>query len=871
MPDVVTRLNAALQGRYRIEGELGEGGMATVYLARDEKHNRRVALKVLRPELAAVVGAERFLAEIETTANLQHPHILPLFDSGEADRFLYYVMPFVEGESLRARLDRERQLDVDASVHIARAVASALQYAHERGVIHRDIKPENILLQAGEPVVADFGIALAISAAGGGRLTETGLSLGTPHYMSPEQAAADRDLTARSDIYALACVLYEMLAGQPPHTGPTAQSILVRILTEEPRPVTDVRPAVPPHVWAAVAKGLEKLPADRFKGADELAAALGDPSFTYARAKRTASPEAGAERAAARATPWVAALAALTVVLAFSTAWLLLEGRRGGGAEGDAPVLAFVVLDSVPGGGAPRVEVGRDGSLVYHLGKGLYRRPPGALEAAPVADEAGRFDLSPDGRWIVFEERAPSPSRLYKVSAAGGPLTEVWRGPIATTPRWGDDGWIYFASGEGLPVELRRVPQDGGETELLLQTPAGVFLRPLDVLPGGRALLYSATEALRDQTRVMALDLRSRDTIEVVADGFDARWSPTGHLVYGRGGSLWAVPFDPAGLRVTGSPVPVVEGVATFADVASYALSRNGTLAFVSGAGEGEWTFTLADESGNREPLPIGPVAVESARLSPNGGSVAYTQDNDIRIFDLDRGTNLRVTQGQPAHTPVWSSDGSRIAYSSGDSVIVATVDGSREPSGVGLITWTTWPSQLLEDGTLILTVLNAGGLDLFAANVEGGSAPRPLLRADWSEGEGRVSPDGRWLAYLSDRSGTIQVYARSWPDLESETMVSTGDAVSLAGPVWSSDGGTLYYTGADGVVAADLRVTDRLEVVRHRPLPLRGYLQDVHPDGRLLIAERAGGSGSGEGAASRRLIVVTHWDQQLRARMQGG
>jgi serine/threonine-protein kinase len=253
MPDPITRLNAALEGRYRIERELGEGGMATVYLAADLKHERRVALKVLKPEVAALVGAERFLAEIKTTANLQHPHILPLYDSGEADGFLYYVMPYVDGESVRERLDRERQLPVKEAVAVAEAVASALDYAHRNNIIHRDIKPGNILLHDGNPLVADFGIALAVSAAGGGRMTETGLSLGTPHYMSPEQAAADRDLSARSDVYSLACVLYEMLAGQPPHTGPTQQSVLLRILAEEPRPVSEARKAVPPHVTAAVA------------------------------------------------------------------------------------------------------------------------------------------------------------------------------------------------------------------------------------------------------------------------------------------------------------------------------------------------------------------------------------------------------------------------------------------------------------------------------------------------------------------------------------------------------------------------------------------------------------------------------------------
>jgi serine/threonine protein kinase len=284
MSDPITRLNAALQGRYRIERQLGEGGMATVYLAEDLKHKRKVALKVLKPELAAVVGAERFLAEIETTANLQHPHILPLFDSGEADGFLFYVMPYVEGETLRERIEREHQLPVDEAVAISTKVAGALQAAHERGVIHRDIKPANILLAKGEPLLSDFGIALAVSAGGAGRLTETGLSLGTPHYMSPEQATGDASVGPATDVYALGCVLYEMLVGEPPYTGSTPQAILGKIIQAEAVSATKARRTVPANVDAAIRKALEKIPADRFAGADDFASALADV------------PDAGRER-----------------------------------------------------------------------------------------------------------------------------------------------------------------------------------------------------------------------------------------------------------------------------------------------------------------------------------------------------------------------------------------------------------------------------------------------------------------------------------------------------------------------------------------------------------------------------------------------
>src|SRR5687768_2534779 len=309
MSTVAERLATALGDRYRIERELGQGGMATVYLAEDLKHKRKVALKVLKPELAAVLGADRFVQEITTTASLQHPHILPLFDSGTADGFLYYVMPFIEGETLRDKLNRETQLGVDEAVRIAREVADALDYAHGKGIIHRDIKPENILIQNGRPVVADFGIALAVSAAAGGRMTETGLSLGTPHYMSPEQATADKEITGRSDIYSLAGVLYEMLTGTPPHTGASAQQIIMRIIAEPVEPVTKHRKSVPPHVAAAVSKALEKLPADRFATARELAQALRNPAFAGDATMATTAATAPSGRARWLAPPFFAAAA----------------------------------------------------------------------------------------------------------------------------------------------------------------------------------------------------------------------------------------------------------------------------------------------------------------------------------------------------------------------------------------------------------------------------------------------------------------------------------------------------------------------------------------------------------------------------------
>ena len=278
MTDLLDRLKAALSDRYAIQEEIGAGGMATVYLAEDLKHHRKVAVKVLRPELAAAVGAERFLQEIRVTANLHHPHILPLFDSGEDDGFLYFVMPYVEGESLRAKLNREKPLAIDEALEIAKTVAGALGYAHEQAVVHRDIKPENVLLHKGEVFVADFGIAKAVRTAGGTRLTDTGFSPGTPHYMSPEQAGGEANLDGRSDLYSLACVLFEMLVGEPPFTGPSVQAILARQMNETSPSLRVVRAAVPEGVEQAVKKALEKVPADRFSTMERFADALTAPT-----------------------------------------------------------------------------------------------------------------------------------------------------------------------------------------------------------------------------------------------------------------------------------------------------------------------------------------------------------------------------------------------------------------------------------------------------------------------------------------------------------------------------------------------------------------------------------------------------------------
>ncbi len=421
---------AGLADRYRIDREIGQGGMATVYLAHDLKHDREVAIKVLHPSLGAAIGAERFLAEVRITARLDHPHILTLIDSGNIDGTLFYVMPFVRGESLRARMTREKLLSIDDALIIARQIASALDYAHRQGVIHRDIKPENILLQEGEAILTDFGIALAVRDAGGERLTGTGLSLGTPSYMSPEQAAGDRIVDARSDIYALGAVTYEMLAGEPPITGATAQAIVAKLMTQQPTSLRVIRDTVPAAVDAAVSRALAKAPIDRFATAHEFADALS-----------VAPPS----RAARRTGSFVVLAAVVLLVVAIGG---YVYSQRGGtsGAVGAIRSIAVLPLDNYSADSTQeyfaegmtdeltgdlatisKLRVTSRGSAMQFKGK---NRPPTPAIAKALDVECGRGRLRHAGRRPGADHgaahRMPEPTSTSSTGRSSATPATYW-------------------------------------------------------------------------------------------------------------------------------------------------------------------------------------------------------------------------------------------------------------------------------------------------------------------------------------------------------------------------------------------------------------------------------------------------------------
>jgi hypothetical protein len=493
----IPQVTAALSDRYVISREIGAGGMATVYLAHDRKLDRDVALKVLRPELGAVLGSERFLTEIKISARLDHPHILTLIDSGDADGLLYYVLPYVRGESLRAKLTRERQLGLDEALMITKQVASALDYAHRQGLVHRDIKPENILIQEGEAMLTDFGIALAVKEAGGNRLTETGLSLGTPQYMSPEQATGDRSIDARSDVYSLASVLYEMLAGEPPVTGASAQAMIAKLMTERPTHLRVLRDTVPVGIDAAVAKALAKTPADRFASAGDFAKAL-----TVSQAG-----DAGESRASGRRTALIAGAVVVVIALLAGSAYTLRSKpaapavRATLGRKTQLTVSGAILVPAISPDGKQLAFVTRHcatGACTYSVEEqdvgGTTTRT--ILEGATAAFG---LEWSPDRRNITFGGAINGRGGAYLLSALGG-APRFLTGGVATFYAGGDSlllgpvirpdsvYWIGVAAldgavrdsirvagkGQGLAA-ISVVPGTGWIVTLVLQQPHGLW------------------------------------------------------------------------------------------------------------------------------------------------------------------------------------------------------------------------------------------------------------------------------------------------------------------------------------------------------------------------------------------------------------
>jgi serine/threonine-protein kinase len=913
--DATTRLRAALADRYRIEREIGAGGMATVYVAHDVRHDRRVAVKVLRPELAAVIGAARFLTEIKTTANLQHPHILGLIDSGSVDGTVYYVMPFVEGESLRDRLSREKQLPVADAVRITTEVASALDYAHRHGVIHRDIKPENILLHDNQALVADFGIALAVSRVeGSSRMTETGMSLGTPQYMSPEQAMGERNLDARTDVYALGCVLYEMLSGDPPFTGSSAQAVVAKVLTAEPDSLATTRRTAPRNVVAAAMTALSKLPADRFATAAEFADALRNTQF--ATAVRTGEVALGVVAPPSRPSlanrPFVVAASIAVVASVVAIAAML----KSPAAAPERVVRFELALPDSPRVSAtmyPR----RDGNtLVTSSVAGVFeRRLDGTairrLGDAPDGASDYLLALSLDGSEGLFW--GDNDDRLWIAPLAGGPARLVANEARGAT--WGSDDFIYYATEASVHAIVRAPARGGRDDTLAVLSDSTDNVVGLAVSPNARALVASLRTSDGD-ARLAALDLRSKRWAPLGPGGGAVGFVPPWYLVFSNDQFIMAAPFDEGRSAFSAPALPVaqVAGGGDFTvggGVLTYPIGRQqfsgGRLAMVTRTGQVRalpnvpdsmsWSSVTVTRDGKRLAVIGNPAGGRGAGSGRGRAAGAPPPTPDIFVYEFPSGPMTRLSSSFVERHPTWSPDGKDLAYvrdSSTKPLIHSIVRQQWDvagavrtiisrPDSVAVLRHLSWlptgRGMVLRYAKRLASD-SAGGLnyDIGLLSFDTPDSIRPLVTSRFSEQSFSVSPDGTLLAYdVREGDGTrvpTHVYVQPLAGGQRRQV----SLVRGTRPAWSWSSKDLFFmigdtlssapitVGSDGsITVGGIKPWFRMAASDYAPLPGDSLFVAI------VFQDSPGQLGSGgTPAQQQRVMVVVNFVEELRRMFAG-
>jgi serine/threonine-protein kinase len=759
-----------LADRYVMEREIGAGGMGTVYLARELKHDRQVALKVLRPEIASHLGVARFLNEVKVTARLDHPHILTLIDSGQSDDFLWYVQPFVRGESLRAKLDREGQLPIEEALALTRQVASALHHAHQKGVIHRDIKPANILLHEGEAMVADFGIALAVTEAADSRMTATGIAIGTPQYMSPEQATGERRLDGRSDQYSLAAVCYEMLSGVTPHTAPTTQALIAKLLTERPTRVRNVRGSVPPNIDAAVAKALEMTPADRFGTCAEFATAL---QYT---------PSGGipaAEPPPRRRTALIASLGGVAVLAGVGAAVMM---RAGG----------------------PPVSVGRSEQVTADPG----------LEIQPT--------ISPDGKLLAYAAGNARRMRIFvrPADAAGGrtiPLSDD-ANAVETQPRWSPDGTkILYLTRGGAWI----APALGGSPQPLIPPSGTGIVKAVTWSPDGTEIGFVRGDTLL----AMPAGGGAVRTIATGTDLHSCTWGPRNLIACVSQNSISVLPgalygnLAPSGILLFpvkgGDPIRIAEPTAYNQ---SPAFSR-----------DGKQLFYLSSRDGPRDVY----VVSLSSSGAPRGAPLRLTTGLDAKTISISSDEKRLSYTVYTARANIWSvpvpvnppPGGVRVTQASATAV----TRGSQVIQGMRVSPdkrWIVYDSDLRGNSDVYRVPIDGGQPEQLTADSAGEFAPdlspdgTAIVFHSWRSGTRGIevkplnggpsvqltsthaqesypkwSPDGQSVLFY-DQSGTRNaLLVRRGPDGKWSAPESL--AAGTYRPQWSPDGQTISYVSA--------------------------------------------------------------------------
>ncbi len=803
----------ALKDQYRVDSVLGSGGMATVYLALDRESGSMVAIKVLHQVLTAALGHERFLREIEIASRLDHPHIVRVIRSGETDGVVYCVMPYVKGDSLRELLARQKQLSVPEAVRLGSQIADALAYAHAQGFVHRDIKPGNILLREGNAAVTDFGIARAIDrASDADSLTTSGLAIGTPAYMAPEQATRDREIDGRADIYGLGCLLYETLVGEPPFTGTSIWNLAARHATQAPIPIRTLRAAVSPAVESVVMRALEKTPADRYKTAAEFRTALIEA------AAATAPPPGLSRRSK------VALGAAVLAAIAVPTA-LALRGRSD-----PAPNVEFTIP---PPTGTQFSEDLRDVSAVSPNGRdivfagvdsagnrSLWIRPLSSTVATRIEGSASgqKAFWSPDGKRLgFFTSRA-----LAWIDLEGGVAHTL--DSTFTDQRggsWADNGTVLYAPGSQTGVFLYSLSDSTTRRLTRPDTMRGEIghLWPF-ALPGGRQFLYfvaSDVDSVRGIYLGSVESAQGRRIVPSPASGIYSR----GHLLFLKGDSLVAQRLDLASASLVGEARVISDSILTsFGYYGAFSASESGVLVFARARSRDLPRLAWLDSTGAVRGYASEPGYFRNPDLSNDGRWLAFEAyrrtNGTIRHIDLTGGVSNVLSDGGTQSTfPVWSPDASSLAFVAerpgGWGIYVKSVTHRDSATMVLSVAHHAVLHDWAADGRLLLAERNdAGDWDLVMRQLSSPSNATLVAGGPGHQLGGRVSRNGRYLAFVSYESGTPQIYVQRFPVSGGRCQVSSAGGVQ---PVWGRNPDELFFLSPDGTLM-------RAQLDLGRPLP---------------------------------------------------
>jgi serine/threonine-protein kinase len=882
---------------YEISADLGKGGMGEVYQAKDTKLGRDVAIKVLPEEFALDTDrVARFQREAKLLASLNHPNIAAIYGLEESDDTHFLVMELIEGDTLRDRI-KSGPIPVEEALKLALQMAEALEVAHEKGVIHRDLKPANIKVTPdGKVKVLDFGLAKAyvgdqenlspmdsptLSIAG----TQQGVILGTAAYMSPEQARG-KPVDKRADIWAFGVVLFEMLTGKAAFQGEDVSETLASVIKGDSN--LGLLPAnIHPRVREVITRCLQKEQKKRYRDIGdskyEIEQVLSDSSGVFVQPSAIAKPR----KKLRVGIPWVLAAVALALIIAGVAVWMLKPTEPRQIIRFDYELPESQQFSSL---NLWKLTVSPDGKkFAYSTPTGLYLRSLDELTAKHIAGTEESVQnpfFSFDGDWIGYY--SVNDRQLKKISINGGVPIILCDVSQLIGAWWGADNTIVYGQSSG---DIMRVSANSGTPESLIKMESEALIIP-QVLPDGKSVLYRRGINPRQST-IMVQSLESGESKELFA-GISARYLPTGHIVYWLLNGHYAVPFDAYKLEVTGGPVPVVLG----AD--EVAISDAGTMVYIpqwystssEGASGPQRTLVWVDRKGQEEPLDAPPNAYMFPKISPDGTKVALnipiSDQADIWIWDLIRKTRSRLTRDEAYDgVPLWTSDGKRIFFVSNrggsPNIYWKSADGTGEVEQLGSLTTSAiFPSSWSNDGNSLIFNEQQGetGYDISVMSIEGDYTSNPLLQEEFAECNPQVSPDGRWLAYMSYESEQPEIYVRPFPDVHSgKLQISTSGGME---PRWSPDGKELFYRNpsGDAMMVVDIETEPVFEAGIPKELfrgpyyYYMGHNWDIHPDGKRFLMvkqpERLAEESTEESAATepRKIIVVTNWFEELKERV---